>query len=67
MAFPEKSSGREKKLPSETAKTPIFKGFERARSLPQQVARCRLNQKHGRSVSWGSWAGHACRGIAIRW
>jgi hypothetical protein len=34
MAFPEKSSGREKKLPSETAKTPIFKGFERARSLP---------------------------------
>jgi transcriptional regulator with XRE-family HTH domain len=64
--FRKKVQGERKIYLLKSSKPPVFKGFERARSLPQQVTRCRLNQKHGRSVSWGSWAGHACRGIAIQ-
>ena len=59
----EKSSEREKKLHDAAPKTCIFKGFRPARSLPYVRTRGRLNQKHGRSVSWGSWAGNAGRGI----
>ena len=48
-------------------KTCIFRGFSSARALPQHATRRRLNQKHGRSVSWGSWAGNAGRGIKFTW
>ena len=64
-AYPEKSSETEKKLHGAAAQKRGFTGVVSGTRFAIAAARSRLNQKHGRSVSWGSWADNACRGIMI--